>query len=140
MSRPAVLQRGVVFCYFAVPSRWLPHYFVGFALTWRVRKVVGVKNQRVWLDIAGFFNWLSNKQFVFNLRLHGSSMVMRSEYEPGEYVSHPQAPDWGLGQVQSAIGARVTVMFENAGKVVIDTASVTLDRVDLRKLPPGTTF
>ncbi len=67
-------------------------------------------------------------------------MVMRSEYEPGEYVSHPQAPDWGLGQVQSAIGARVTVMFENAGKVVIDTASVTLDRVDLRKLPPGTTF
>ncbi len=67
-------------------------------------------------------------------------MVTRSEYEPGDYVRHPQAPDWGLGQVQSAIGERVTVMFENMGKVVLDTAMVTLDRVDLRKLPPGTTF
>ena len=34
--------------------------------------------------------------------------------------------DWGLGQVQSAIGRRVTVTFENAGKVVIDTDVVAL--------------
>jgi len=32
--------------------------------------------------------------------------------------------------VQSAIGNRVTVMFENAGKMLIDTSVVILDRVD----------
>lgn len=54
---------------------------------------------------------------------------MRSEFEPGVYVRHPRKPEWGLGQVQSAIGNRVTVTFENAGKVVVDTDTVTLDRV-----------
>jgi hypothetical protein len=54
----------------------------------------------------------------------------RSEFEPGLYVRHPRQPDWGLGQVQSAVGEKVTVMFENAGKVVLNTATVTLDRVD----------
>jgi Protein of unknown function (DUF3553) len=56
---------------------------------------------------------------------------MRSEFEPGEYVRHPRKPEWGLGQVQSAIGSRVTVTFENAGKVLVDTDTVTLDRVDV---------
>ncbi len=55
---------------------------------------------------------------------------MRSDFETGAYVRHPRKPEWGLGQVQSAIGQRVTVMFENAGKVIIDTATVALDRVD----------
>jgi hypothetical protein len=55
--------------------------------------------------------------------------MQRSEFEPGAYVRHPRQPEWGLGQVQSAIGKRVTVMFENAGKVVIDTDAVTLERV-----------
>ena len=54
----------------------------------------------------------------------------RSEFAPGDYVRHPRQPDWGLGQVQSAIGNRVTVMFENAGKMLIDTSVVILDRVD----------
>ncbi len=58
--------------------------------------------------------------------------MRRSEFEPGAYVRHPLKPEWGLWQVQTAIGPRVTVMFENAGKVVIDTDAVTLDRVDLR--------
>ena len=39
---------------------------------------------------------------------------------PGEFVRHPARPDWGLGQIQSMIGHRITVNFENAGKVVID--------------------
>jgi hypothetical protein len=56
--------------------------------------------------------------------------MQRSEFEPGDYVRHPKKPDWGLGQVQTAIGTRVTVMFENAGKVVVDTSIVVLDRVD----------
>lgn len=54
----------------------------------------------------------------------------RSEYEPGQYVRHPQRPDWGLGQVQSAIGNRVTVNFEHACKVLVDTDRVILDLAD----------
>jgi hypothetical protein len=46
--------------------------------------------------------------------------------EPGMLVRHPQAPDWGLGQVQSKIGDRITVNFEHQGKVVIDGRQVEL--------------
>jgi hypothetical protein len=46
--------------------------------------------------------------------------------EPGMLVRHPAETDWGLGQVQSRIGAKVTVNFENAGKVVIDGTRVEL--------------
>lgn len=46
--------------------------------------------------------------------------------EPGSFVRHPDCPDWGLGQVQSVIGRRVTVNFENAGKVVIDGSRIML--------------
>ena len=52
----------------------------------------------------------------------------RSEFAPGDYVRHPNQPDWGLGQVQSAIGNRVTVMFEHAGKVLVDTDVVVLEQ------------
>jgi len=41
-------------------------------------------------------------------------------------VSHPNEPDWGIGQVQSNIGGRVTVNFPEAGKVVIDGTRVSL--------------
>lgn len=41
-------------------------------------------------------------------------------------VRHPERPDWGLGQVQSAIGTRVTVNFEHGGKVVINLSNVAL--------------
>ena len=46
--------------------------------------------------------------------------------EPGMLVRHPERPDWGLGQVQSRIGDRITVTFEHAGKVVIDGRRVGL--------------
>ncbi|MDP3262709.1 MAG: DUF3553 domain-containing protein [Tabrizicola sp.] len=49
--------------------------------------------------------------------------------EPGMVVRHPGMPGWGLGQVQSNIGGRVTVNFEHAGKVVIDSKQITLERV-----------
>ena len=45
---------------------------------------------------------------------------MNALLEPGMFVRHPAQPDWGLGQVQSNVGGRVTVNFEHAGKVVID--------------------
>lgn len=49
---------------------------------------------------------------------------------PGSYVRHPDKPEWGLGQVQSAVGARVTVNFEHAGKLLIDAGAVELRQVD----------
>jgi hypothetical protein len=56
--------------------------------------------------------------------------MQRAEFEPGAWVRNPARPDWGLGQVQTAVGHKVTVMFEHAGKVVINSAVVTLNRVD----------
>jgi hypothetical protein len=49
--------------------------------------------------------------------------------EPGALVRHPVQSDWGLGQVQSVAGRKVTVNFEHAGKQVIDAAVVHLTYV-----------
>lgn len=46
--------------------------------------------------------------------------------EPGNFVRHPQQPDWGLGQVQSVVGDKITVNFEHTGKVVINGSVVLL--------------
>ena len=54
---------------------------------------------------------------------------MVSILEPGMLVTHPGREDWGLGQVQSVIGDRVTVNFEHQGKVVIDGREISLTRV-----------
>ena len=51
---------------------------------------------------------------------------MTAFLEPGDLVRHPDRPDWGSGQVQSVVGARVTVDFEEAGKQTIDTSVVRL--------------
>lgn len=51
---------------------------------------------------------------------------MNEILEPGMMVRHPGAPAWGLGQVQSRIGNRITVNFENAGKQVINGGKITL--------------
>lgn len=50
---------------------------------------------------------------------------------PGMLVQHPEKPDWGTGQVQSNIGGKITVNFREAGKVVIDGATVGLVIVQL---------
>jgi hypothetical protein len=55
---------------------------------------------------------------------------MTQDLAPGMLVRHPQRPDWGIGQVQSAIGYRVTVNFEHAGKVLINSEKVTLTPVE----------
>ena len=54
---------------------------------------------------------------------------MSSDLAPGALVRHPDRPDWGLGQVQSAIGSRITVNFENAGKLLINADLVSLEEV-----------
>jgi len=50
--------------------------------------------------------------------------------EPGMRVRLPGQPDWGIGQVQSVTGDRITVNFEHAGKVLINAAVVVLDVVE----------
>ncbi|MDG3040130.1 DUF3553 domain-containing protein [Roseicyclus marinus] len=56
---------------------------------------------------------------------------LSSILEPGMLVRCPDQPDWGLGQVQSNVGGRVTINFENAGKLVLDGARVALELVFL---------
>ncbi|MGE3333088.1 MAG: DUF3553 domain-containing protein [Rhodospirillaceae bacterium] len=51
---------------------------------------------------------------------------MHDEFTPGMLVRNPDQPEWGLGQVQSAVGNRVTANFENAGKVTLNMAVVNL--------------
>ena len=46
--------------------------------------------------------------------------------EPAMRVRHPTEADWGLGQVQSVVGERVTVNFEHAGKVLINARLIDL--------------
>jgi len=53
-------------------------------------------------------------------------MKMSAILEPGMFVRHPDAPDWGVGQVQSNAGRHITVNFEHRGKVVIDGSLVRL--------------
>ncbi|MBV1822827.1 DUF3553 domain-containing protein [Komagataeibacter oboediens] len=55
-----------------------------------------------------------------------ASPSFRSFLVPGQLVSHPDHPEWGEGQVQSAIGHRVTVMFPHVGKILVDATVVQL--------------
>jgi hypothetical protein len=53
-------------------------------------------------------------------------MDMTSILTPGMFVRHPDQPEWGVGQVQSNIGGKVTVNFREEGKVVLEGARVML--------------
>lgn len=59
---------------------------------------------------------------------------MPQQLVPGTLVCHPDRPEWGVGQVQSVIGNRVTVNFENAGKLLINGDVVILSVLDPRTL------
>jgi transcription elongation factor GreA-like protein len=50
--------------------------------------------------------------------------------EPGARVRHPGCPEWGIGQVQSVVADRITVNFEDRGKVLINARIVALELVD----------
>ncbi len=52
---------------------------------------------------------------------------------PGSRVRHPSEADWGIGHVQSVIGERVTVNFEDRGKVVINTKVIDLEIVEQKR-------
>ena len=55
---------------------------------------------------------------------------MHIDFEPGDYVFNSANKDWGVGQVQSIIGNKVTVNFENYGKRVINVENVTLEKIN----------
>ena len=55
---------------------------------------------------------------------------MHIDFEPGDYVFNSANKDWGVGQVQSIIGSKVTVNFENYGKRVINVENVTLEKTN----------
>lgn len=55
-----------------------------------------------------------------------SAADLTSLLAPGMFVRNPAAPEWGLGQVQSNVAAKVTVNFENEGKVVLDGRKIAL--------------
>ena len=51
---------------------------------------------------------------------------------PGMFVRHPTEHRLGLGRVQTVVGSKITVNFENAGKIIINA-----DAVDLQVVEPG---
>lgn len=51
---------------------------------------------------------------------------LNSILAPGMFVRHPDHPEWGIGQVQSNAGGKITVNFPDQGKLVIDGARVSL--------------
>ena len=54
-------------------------------------------------------------------------------YAPGVLVRHGACPEWGVGQIQSVDGSRITVTFENAGLIVVNSDRVTLQVVNERE-------
>jgi len=50
-------------------------------------------------------------------------------YEPGDYVISPTNKEWGIGQIQSIAQDKVTANFENAGKKVINSKKIILEKI-----------
>ena len=51
------------------------------------------------------------------------------EFEIGDKVINPNNKEWGIGQIQSIINAKITVNFENVGKKVIINNNIKLEKV-----------
>ena len=52
------------------------------------------------------------------------------DFEPGDRVVNPLRKDWGIGQVQSIVNEKVTVNFENIGKIVINAKNINLEKMN----------
>ena len=52
------------------------------------------------------------------------------DFEPGDKVLNPLRKDWGIGHVQSIINEKVTVNFENMGKLVINAKNINLEKIE----------
>ena len=47
-------------------------------------------------------------------------------YEPGDFVINPNNRSWGIGLINN----KITVNFENAGKKVINSKEIILERIN----------
>ena len=56
-------------------------------------------------------------------------MALNFLFQLGSFVHNPDKPNWGIGQVQSMDRHRVTVNFENKGKLLINTNIVNLELI-----------
>ena len=54
-----------------------------------------------------------------------------TELIPGSFVTNVNNPNWGIGQIQSAIKNIITVNFENVGKKVINIKEINLELIKL---------
>ena len=52
------------------------------------------------------------------------------EFEPGDRVVIPRRKDWGIGQIQSVINEKVTINFENIGKIVVIANNIELEKIN----------
>ena len=50
-------------------------------------------------------------------------------YAPSDFVISPNNKNWGTGQIQSIVNNKITVNFENAGKKVINSKTIILERI-----------
>ena len=55
---------------------------------------------------------------------------MHIDFEPGDYVVNPANKSWGIGQIQSIIGNKVTINFENVGKQVLNIEIIKLEKIN----------
>ena len=55
---------------------------------------------------------------------------MLLDYEPGDFVINPKNRNWGIGQIQSILKSKVTVNFENIGKIVINSKEIILEKIN----------
>ena len=51
-------------------------------------------------------------------------------FDPGDRVINPANKNWGIGQVQSIINEKITVNFENIGKIVIISDNIKLEKIN----------
>jgi len=54
---------------------------------------------------------------------------MNLHLKPGDFVINPSNKSWGVGQIQSIIKNKVTVNFDNKGKLVINIEEIILEKV-----------
>tara|TARA_B100000700_G_C14340068_1_gene532287 strand:- start:72 stop:254 length:183 start_codon:yes stop_codon:yes gene_type:complete len=49
-----------------------------------------------------------------------------SDLTPGVFVINEKNIEWGIGQVQSNVGEKITINFENVGKKTINSKIIKL--------------
>ena len=54
-----------------------------------------------------------------------------SDLSPGVYVVNENQDNWGIGQIQSSIGGKITINFEHVGKKVINAKKIKLKVIKL---------